>query len=135
MMIQTRLVVFAILVIVVPALVMVITVVMIVGVSRLFSLHLIRLRRHPPHEALSALLAVLNAWVKPLLNFHVDVSLLSFHVHTFKRRRFVRGWAVSLSLKHSWTRPWRLIGVIVESISALSLCVCSNLTIPFMKVS
>ena len=33
----------------------------------------------PPHEALSALLAVLNAWVKPLLNFHVDVSLLSFH--------------------------------------------------------
>ena len=47
MMIQTRLVVFAILVIVVPALVMVITVVMIVGVSRLFSLHLIRLRRHP----------------------------------------------------------------------------------------
>ena len=73
-MIQTRLVVFAILVIVVAALVMVITVVMIVGVSRLFSLHIIRLRWHPPPEALSAVLAVLNAWVKPLLNFHVDVS-------------------------------------------------------------
>ena len=47
MMIQTRLVVFAILVIVVAAVVMVIAVVMIVGVSRLFSLHLICLRWHP----------------------------------------------------------------------------------------
>ena len=69
--------------------------------------------------------------------FPLDVysPTAQFPRSTFKRRRRVMGWAVSLSLKHSWTRPWRLIGVIVESIAALSLCVCSNLTIDCMKVS